>query len=50
MDGRLANLSTFQQLGCKFGTTYDSMAASFPHPTIGEDVFIILDPNAFKTL
>ena len=43
MDGTSVNLSTFQQMGCKFGTTYDFMVTSFPHPTTREDVFIILD-------
>ena len=41
VDATLANLSAFQQLRCKFGTTYDSLVTSFPHPTTGEDVFII---------
>ena len=43
MKGTSVNVSTFQQMGCKFGTTYNFMVTSFPHPTIGEDVFVMLD-------
>lgn len=43
-DGTSVNLSTFQQLGCQFGTTYDKIHSKFEHPTTGEDVFVILDP------
>lgn len=44
-DGTSVNLSTFEQLGCHFGTTYDTFQTKFQHPTTGEDVFIIADPS-----
>ena len=43
-DGTSVNLSTFKQLGCKFGTTYDSTITKFSHPTTEDDVFAFLDP------
>ena len=43
-DGALVNLSTFEQLRCRFGTTFDSFETKFQRPTTGEDVFIIADP------
>ena len=43
-DGTSVNLRTFEQLGCQFGTTYDTFQTKFQHPTTGEDVFIIADP------
>lgn len=43
-DGTSVNLSTFRQLGCQFGTTYDAIDPKFKHPTTGEDVFVIADP------
>ena len=43
-DGTAVNLNTFQQLGCQFGTTYNSMVTKFKHPTTEEDVYAILDP------
>jgi hypothetical protein len=39
-DGTSVNLSTFRQLGCQFGTTYDTIDPKFKHPTTAEDVFI----------
>ena len=43
-DGTSVNLSTFRQLGCIFGTTYETMVTKFKHPT--QDYFghVILDP------
>ena len=43
-EGTTVNLSTFEQLGYRFGTTFDSFETKFQHPTTGEDVFIIADP------
>ena len=43
-DGTSVNLSTFRQLGCQFGTTYDTIDPKFKHSTTGEDVFVIADP------
>ena len=43
-DGTSVNLSTFEQLGCQFGSTYNTFKTKFPHPTTGEDVFVIADP------
>ena len=43
-DGTAVNLSTFQQLGCKFGSSYDTIISKFKHPTAAEDVFVIADP------
>ena len=43
-DGTSVNLSSFRQLGCQFGTTYDTTVPKFQHPTTGEDVFVIADP------
>ena len=43
-DGTSVNMNTFEQLGCKFGSTYESFKTNFPHPTTGEDVFVIADP------
>jgi hypothetical protein len=43
-DGTSVNLRTFRQLGCQFGTKYDTIDPKFKHPTTGEDVFVIADP------
>ena len=43
-DGTSVNLSTFEQLGCRFGTTFDSFETKFQHLTTGDGVFIIADP------
>ena len=43
-DGTSVNLSTFRQLGCTFGTTYDTMVTKFKHPTQDYFVHVILDP------
>ena len=42
-DGTSVNISTFRQLGCKFGTTYESMVTKFKHPS-QDYVYVILDP------
>ena len=44
-DGTSVNLSTFEQLGCIFGTTckYDSMITKFKHPSRDYYVYVILD-------
>ena len=44
-DGTSVNLSTFELLGCQFGTTYDTFQTKFQHATTGEDVFLIADPS-----
>jgi hypothetical protein len=44
VDETSINLSSFRQLGCQFGTTYDTIVPKFQHPTTGEDVFVIADP------
>ena len=44
-DGTSVDLSTFELLGCQFGTTYDTFQTKFQHPTTGEDVFLIADPS-----
>ena len=43
-DGTSVNISTFTQLGCIFGTTYDSMVTVFKHPSRNYNVYVILDP------
>ena len=43
-DGTSVNISTFTQLGCIFGTTYDSMVTMFKHPSRNYNGYIILDP------
>ena len=43
-DGTSVNLSTFRQLGCTFGTTYETMITKFKHPTQDYFVHVILDP------
>ena len=43
-DGTSVSISTFTQLGCIFGTTYDSMVTMFKHPLQNYYVYIILDP------
>ena len=43
-DGTSVNLSTFRQLGCTFGTTYEAMITKFKHPTQDYFVHVILDP------
>jgi hypothetical protein len=42
-DGTTTNLAMFENLGCSFGTSYDSIVTKFPHPSTGDDVFAILD-------
>ena len=42
-DGTTTNISTFKQLGCSFGQSYDSIVTKFQHPSTGDDVFAILD-------
>ncbi|CAB4038383.1 THAP domain-containing 9, partial, partial [Paramuricea clavata] len=42
--GTSVNVSTFTQLGCIFGTTYDSMVTMFKHPSRNYNVYVILDP------
>jgi hypothetical protein len=43
-DGTSSNVATFKLLGCIFGLTYKSMITKFKHPTLGYDVFVMLDP------
>ncbi len=44
-DGTTSNIATFKLLGCILHRlTYQSMITKFPHPTLGSDVFIMLDP------
>ena len=43
-DGTSVNISTFVQLGCTFGTTYESMVTKFKHPTQDYYVYVVLDP------
>ncbi len=43
-DGTSSNVATFKLLGCVFGLTYESMMTKFKHPTLGYDVFVMLDP------
>ncbi len=43
-DGTSSNVATFKLLGCVFGLTYESMITKFKHPTLGYDVFVMLDP------
>lgn len=43
-DGSSVNISTFQQLGCSFGTTFESMTTKFKHPSQNYYVYVILDP------
>ena len=43
-DGTKVNLSMFKELGCEFGTLYDSFVTKFKHPTEEYFVYIILDP------
>ena len=40
-DGTSVNMSTFEQLRCKFGSTYETFKTKFPHPSTAEDVFVI---------
>ena len=42
-DGTTTNISSFKQLGCSFGQSYDSIVTKFQHPSTGDDVFAILD-------
>lgn len=42
-DGTSVNLCTFEQLGCIFGTKYDSMITKFKHPSRDYYVYVILD-------
>jgi hypothetical protein len=43
-DGTSVNISTFTQVDCIFGTTYDSMVTMFKHPSRNYNVYVILDP------
>ena len=43
-DGTSVNISTFAQLVCIFGTTYDSMVTMFKRPLWNYNVYVILDP------
>jgi hypothetical protein len=43
-DGTSVNISTFRQLGCIFGTTYESTTTKFKHPSQDYYVYVILDP------
>lgn len=43
-DGTSPNIATFKLLGCVFGFSYTSMITKFKHPSLGYDVFAILDP------
>ena len=42
-DGTSVNICTFTQLGCTFGTKYDSMVTKFKHPSQDYYVYVILD-------
>ena len=42
-DETTTNIAMFEILGCSFGTTYDSTIVTFPHPSTGDDAFVILD-------
>ena len=43
-DGTSANLETFENLGCNFRNTYDTMITKFRHPGLSFDLSAVLDP------
>ena len=43
-NGTSVNISTFVQLGCTFGTTYEFMVTKFKHPTQDYYVYVVSDP------
>ena len=43
-DGTTVNVSMFKELGCEFGTEYDSFTTKFKHPSKEYFVYVILDP------
>ena len=43
-DGTSVNFSTFYNLGCRFGATFENMITKFKHPTEAYYVYAILGP------
>ena len=43
-DGTAVNMSMFQELGCQFTTSLETMVTKFQHPTENYFVYAILDP------